>query len=180
MRETQESDMGHTERIAQLRLIAIAATIIVIDQLTKAWVRANLPLHVSWNPIAWLDPIVTLTHVQNTGAAFGLLPSLGGAFAVVAVAVVAMILLFHRRLAHGSLLLQLTFGLQLGGAIGNLIDRIARGYVTDFVDLRWWPVFNVADSALVVGTILLGIYALFLDREVREPAPERAPDEASV
>lgn len=175
--------MSKTEHLAQVRLIGLAAVIVALDQLTKSWVRANLPLHVSWNPISWLDPIVTLTHVQNTGAAFGMLPSLGGVFAVVAVVVVAMILLFYRRLAQGSLLLQVTFGLQLGGAVGNLIDRLARGYVTDFVDLRWWPVFNVADSALVIGTILLAIYALFLDRELKaetEPdhaAPERAADD---
>lgn len=177
--------MSTIERLAQARLIGLAAAIVALDQVTKAWVRANLPLHVSWNPLPWLDPFVTLTHVQNTGAAFGLLPSLGGVFAVVAVAVVVMILLFYRRLAQGSLLLQVTFGLQLGGAIGNLIDRLARGYVTDFVDLRWWPVFNVADSALVVGTILLAIYALFLDREpgtapgTDRPAPEQATDDVA-
>lgn len=156
-------------RRSRVGLFLIAAVVIAIDQYTKALVRAHLPLNVSWNPIAWLDPIVTLTHVQNTGAAFGLLPQFGGMFIIIAIVVVLLIILFYRQLAQGSFLLQVAFGLQLGGALGNLCDRLARGYVTDFVDLRWWPVFNVADSAIVVGTILLTYYVLFI-----EGAKERA------
>ncbi len=160
--------MGALKR-TRLGLFLIAAAVIALDQYTKALVRAHLPLNVSWNPIAWLDPIVTLTHVQNTGAAFGLLPQFGGMFILIAIVVVLLIILFYRQLAQGSFLLQMAFGLQLGGALGNLCDRLARGYVTDFIDFRWWPVFNVADSAIVVGTILLVYYVLFV-----EGAKERA------
>ncbi len=150
-------------------LFAIALVIAVLDQYTKALVRANLPLNVSWMPIAWLDRFVTLTHVRNTGAAFGILPHLGGVFRIVSLVVIAAIIFYFRQLAGTSWLLRLAFGLQLGGATGNLIDRLARGYVTDFIDVRVWPIFNVADSAIVVGTILLAYYALFV-----EPSTQRA------
>ncbi len=160
----------------QVLLFALAAVIFGLDQYTKSLVRAHLPLNESWNPIAWLDPIVTLTHVRNTGAAFGLLPGMGVMFILVAIVVIALIVLFYRRIAQSSLILTIALGLQLGGSTGNLLDRLVRGYVTDFVDFRWWPVWNVADASLVVGAILLGIYTLFLDRE---SAPQR-PAEGAV
>lgn len=144
-------------------LFAIALAIVALDQYTKALVRANLPLNTSWMPIPWLDPLVTLTHVRNTGAAFGLLPSLGGVFRIVSLVVVLAIIFYFRQLAANSWLLCVAFGLQLGGAAGNLVDRLARGYVTDFIDVRVWPIFNVADSAIVVGTVLLAYYALFVE-----------------
>lgn len=170
--------MGALKR-TRVGLFIIALVVIVIDQYTKALVRAHLPLNVSWNPVDWLDPIVTLTHVQNTGGAFGLFPQFGGMFIIVAFVVIFLIILFYRQLAQGAFLLQVAFGLQLGGALGNLCDRLARGYVTDFVDLRWWPVFNVADSAIVIGTILLAYYVLFLERgEERADAPQK--DDAAL
>lgn len=154
-------------------LFGIALVVIVLDQYTKALVRQNLPLNTSWMPIPWLDPFVTLTHVRNTGAAFGLFPSLGGVFRLVSLVVVVAIIFFFRQLAATSWLLRIALGLQLGGAAGNLIDRLTLGYVTDFVDVRVWPIFNVADSAIVVGTALLAYYALFV-----EPAAHKA--EAAV
>ena len=144
-------------------LFVVALAIIALDQYTKALVRESLPLNASWMPIPWLDPFVTLTHVRNTGAAFGLFPSLGGLFRLVSLVVVVAIIFFFRRLAATSWLLCIAFGLQLGGATGNLIDRMVLGYVTDFVDVRVWPIFNVADSAIVVGTVLLAYYALFVE-----------------
>ena len=148
----------------RLALFVIAAVVIAADRYTKNLARTYLPLHRSWNPIAWLDPIVTLTHIRNTGAAFGLFPNLGIVFVLVAVAVVVAIAVYYRQLATASWVLQLALGLQLGGAAGNMIDRIIYGYVIDFIDFRVWPVFNIADSSLVVGTILLAYYALFVDR----------------
>lgn len=157
-------------------LFAIALAVIALDQYTKALVRANLPLNTSWMPIPWLDPFVTLTHVRNTGAAFGLFPSLGGVFRFVALVVVVAIIVFFRRLAATSWLLRIAFGLQLGGAAGNLIDRLTMGYVTDFVDVRVWPIFNVADSAIVVGTVFLAYYALFVEPSAARQA-EASPQE---
>lgn len=157
-------------------LFAVALAIVALDQYTKVLVRGNLPLNTSWMPIPWLDPIVTLTHTRNTGAAFGLFPSLGGVFRLVSLVVVVAIIFFFRRLAATSWLLRIAFGLQLGGAAGNLVDRVVLGYVTDFIDVRVWPIFNVADSAIVVGTVLLAYYALFVEPSAARRA-ESTPQE---
>jgi len=146
-----------------LSMFGISLLVVALDQYTKYLVRSHLPLNHSWNPIAWLAPIVTLTHTQNTGAAFGLFPNMSIFFVIVALVVVGAIIVYYRQLAAGSWMLRLAFGLQLGGAVGNLIDRVRQGYVTDFLDFRVWPVFNIADSAVVVGTALLAVYALFMD-----------------
>ncbi|MCD6518425.1 MAG: signal peptidase II [Anaerolineae bacterium] len=160
----------------RLSLLVIGAIVIAVDQFTKSWVRQHIPLYASWNPLPWLRPIVTLTHVRNTGAAFGFLPQFGSVFIIIALMVVLLIFVFYRQLARGSWVLHLALGLQLGGATGNLIDRLVRGYVTDFIDFHVWPVFNVADSSIVVGTALLAYYSLFLDRE--DEGEHQAPVEA--
>lgn len=161
-----------------LVLFAVSALVIALDQYTKALVREHLTPYVSWNPIAWLDPFVTLTYVKNTGAAFGLFPNMGALFIVVAIAVVVLIVVYYRRLAESSWLLRIAFGLQLGGAIGNnLIDRLFRGYVTDFIDVRIWPIWNVADASIVVGTALLAYYAIFCDHQAQS---EEAPVEVNA
>jgi len=147
-----------------LFLVLLGGCVVALDQWTKQWVRSHIPLGVSWDPIPWLNRIVTFTHVDNSGAAFGLFPGLSSVFVVIAMVVIVGIFFFYRRMAQSSWLLLISLGLQLGGATGNLIDRLLRdGRVTDFVDFRVWPVFNVADSAVVIGTALLAYYALFVD-----------------
>ena len=168
--------MAYRSAWSRFWLAAIGLLVIALDQWTKAWVRNNLPLNISSNPVPWLDPIFTFTHTQNTGAAFGLFKNLGGVFVLVALAVILAIAIYYQQLASNSWLLRVAFGLQLGGAAGNLIDRLRFGYVTDFVDVRWWPIFNVADSSVVVGAILLAYYALFLDRPVGEVRTDQSPD----
>ena len=96
-----------------------------------------------------------LTYVQNTGAAFGFLRGKTLFFIVVAVLVLGFIIFLAPRLSREKPLLGLVFGLLLGGALGNLIDRIRFGYVIDFLDFRVWPVFNIADMAIVVGVCFL-------------------------
>lgn len=145
-----------------LFLIALAS--IALDRYTKYLVRTYLPLRQSWNPIPWLNPIFTFTHIRNTGAAFGLFSNMSVVFIFIALAVIVAIVIYYRQLATASWVLQVALGLQLGGAVGNMIDRILYGYVTDFIDFRVWPVFNVADASIVVGTILLAYYALFMER----------------
>ncbi|MCS6963798.1 signal peptidase II [Thermoflexus sp.] len=125
------------------------------DQLSKAWVRENLALYESWAPIPALARYFTFTHVTNTGIAFGLFREWGSILVAVAVVVIAFLLLYTRQLATARWPIQLAMGLQLGGAFGNLIDRIRFGFVTDFLDFKFWPVFNLADSAIVVGMLLL-------------------------
>jgi len=166
-------------------LFAISTVVIGLDQWTKAWVRATLPEGASLEPVSWLASFVRFTHVHNTGVAFGMLQNKGNLFVYVTLAVVLIIVFYYRRMATQHWMLCTALGLQLGGSIGNLIDRIARGYVTDFVNVSFFAVFNIADSALVVGALLLGYYALFMERDkpVQTPATPSAqppaPDESS-
>ena len=143
----------------------VALSIVVFDQLSKYWVRTHLQPGVPWDAVAWLRPILSLTFVTNTGVVFGLFPGLGWLFAAVHVVAIGLILYFYYSLPAQTWVTRVTMGLLLGGACGNLIDRLWRGWVTDFVDLNFWPmqdwaVFNVADSAVVVSTCILMVYVL--------------------
>ena len=162
---------------SDVALFGLAALIIAADQWTKYWVRQTIPLYRSAMPIEWLEPYVRFTHIQNPGAAFGLGQDFGNLLIVTALFAVLLIVLYFRRLAVDSLLLRLALGLQLGGAVGNLIDRLTIGAVIDFVDLGWFPVFNVADSAITIGSVLLAYYAIFLDRPIFEPDEAESQDE---
>jgi signal peptidase II len=162
------SESLRTKTRANLVLFGLAALIIALDQASKVWIRQTLLPYQSTMPIRWLEPYVVFTHVENPGAAFGMGQGLGTVFVFAAFFAVALIVLYFRRFVHESRLLGIALGLQLGGAVGNLIDRLTIGAVTDFINLGWFPVFNVADSAITVGSILLAYYALFLDRPPTE------------
>jgi signal peptidase II len=134
-----------------------ALGILLLDQLSKAVVRAFLPIGHSFPP----DTPIRLTHVTNTGAAFGLFQGSGTVLTVVALVGVVLLLLYYRSFGLRHPLLRVSLALQLGGALGNLTDRLRQGYVTDFIDLRVWPIFNLADSAITIGAFLLIAVALF-------------------
>lgn len=108
---------------------------------------------------------VRLTHTTNPGAAFGLLAH-PGFLTGLSLAVIAVLLLFYRQPLFDSPFLRPALGVVLGGGVGNLLDRLRQGYVTDFVDLRVWPVFNLADAAIVVGSGVL-VYVLLLGKPGR-------------
>jgi signal peptidase II len=127
-------------------LLGTAAVVFGLDHLTKWLVVQHLALGAHWPS----SGPVTIHHIQNQGAAFGLFPQLQTVFLVVAVLVSAYIIFAGPRFAAG-LGAQVTLGAILGGAVANAVDRFAQGYVVDFIDLQRWPVFNVADSAIVVG-----------------------------
>jgi signal peptidase II len=135
--------------------------VVVADQITKRLAEGRLRDQRSF-PI--VDDILRLTYVENRGAAFGVLQDQTTFFVLVGILVIGVIAASYRYLPRSGFLLHLALGLQLGGAIGNLIDRVRQGYVVDFVDFgyraNWWPVFNVADSAIVVGVALLALNAL--------------------
>jgi signal peptidase II len=133
---------------------------LVIDQISKRLVMTSFSLGESWNPVASLERWVSLTYVTNTGAAFGLFPDYGGIFMVIALVVVAIIILYYRHVPGDQWWVQISLGLQLGGALGNLVDRLHYGHVIDFIDFKVWPVFNVADSALFIGTVILAFHLL--------------------
>jgi len=133
----------------------LAAAIIAADQLTKAWLVSFLAPGQSVNVIG---DLIRLVHSQNNGGLFGLLHGQAVPFALVSLVVVGLIVVFHGR-SDGSQYLSITLGLLLGGAVGNLIDRIRLGYVVDFVDaglgtLRWYT-FNVADAGISFAILLL-------------------------
>ncbi len=129
--------------------------IVVADQLSKAWIRTNLPEGRSLFETGFLR----ITHVHNTGAAFGLFPDQSFALIIVALIGITAILvyalvIYHRFPWLDGMLSKSALGLVLGGAVGNLIDRLRFGYVTDFIDFGFWPAFNIADSAITVGVII--------------------------
>jgi signal peptidase II len=144
-----------------LLFLGVAVAVVVADQITKRVAEDQLREQRS---VPVVDDILRLTYVQNRGAAFGVLQDQTAFFVLVGVIVIGVIAVSYRYLPRGGFLLHLALGLQLGGAIGNLIDRVRQGYVVDFVDFgyraNWWPVFNVADSAIVIGVALLALNAL--------------------
>lgn len=137
---------------------------VIIDQLVKREVMVVLRPGQSWAPIPALERWFSFTYVTNTGAAFGLFPSHGYVFMVVAAVVAVAIAIYYWHMPAGQVLIKLSLGLQLGGAMGNLVDRLLYGHVVDFIDFKFWPVFNLADTSIVVGVALLA-YALLKDSE---------------
>jgi signal peptidase II len=155
-------------------LYIVAITVIVLDQWSKYLVKANLELYTYYAPIPEIENFFRLSHVTNTGMAFGLFPSGGWLFTLLAPIVSIAIIIYNQKLEPGNRLLRLALGLQLGGALGNLIDRLTQGYVTDFMDFGPWPVWNIADLAVVSGTVLL---AFVLFQEERQAKGVEAYDE---
>jgi signal peptidase II len=153
-------------------LFSIAGTIILFDQLTKAWVRNNIPFGEMWAPIPGLEDIARIVHWRNTGAAFGMFQELSIVFTVLAIIVSIAIVYYYPRIPSTDWPLRLALGLQLGGAIGNLIDRLFIGHVTDFISLFNFAVFNIADASISVGVAVLVIGVWIKDRQEPEAPPE--------
>lgn len=130
----------------------LALAILVLDRLLKIWIVRSLPL---WTTRPLLGNWLHLTHVRNTGAAFGLFGGQALPLAIISIALFAGLFLWRDQLRQLGTWGNLALALIAGGAIGNLYDRLAYGYVIDFLDLKAWPVFNLADSAVVVGAALL-------------------------
>lgn len=145
---------------SRVLLVIVAVIAWVVDQVTKTLVVQNLALGETFAPIPALARFFTFTHTTNTGAAFGLFPDAGWIFVIVAIIVISAILFYYRHLPTEHLLVRVSLGLQLGGALGNLTDRLVRGSVVDFLDFKIWPVFNVADSCIVVGVAILAFYLM--------------------
>ena len=138
-------------------VLGVAILVFALDRLTKTLVQQSIPLHESRDVVG---EYVRIVHTQNTGAAFGLLPERTTLLSVLSVFAVLAIVYYYRQFANSSPLVTATLGMQLGGAFGNLLDRIRDGYVVDFIDVgvpggvRFWA-FNVADSSIVVGIIVV-------------------------
>jgi signal peptidase II len=165
-------------------VLLVAAIIIALDQWTKIWVRATIPDFTYIVPIEQLGDYFVFEHVHNYGAAFGILQNQGNLFIVIAVVVTVAILYYAGTLNPRQRLLRFLLGLQLGGALGNVIDRLYQGYVTDFVrvgipGVYYWPNFNIADSAIVCGVIGLAIY-IFVEDFRNQRAQRQAAQIAST
>jgi len=149
-------------------VFSLAALLVVVaDQLSKLWIRSNLAVGQSLFELGFLQII----HVPlNTGAAFGLFQGQSFALTIVSVVAVAVILVYalfiYRRFPRlDNMLGKSALGLILGGAAGNLIDRLRFGGVTDFISVgNWWPAFNIADSAVTIGVIIFAYSLLRLAR----------------
>ncbi len=166
-------------RFTNKRLIllgVLALVVVALDQLAKAWIRGNLAVG---DEIVLVPNVVHLSHVLNRGAAWSMLSGQRWLLVFVTIAVVGAILSVARGLVQKSALGAWSIGLILGGALGNLIDRVLHGHVTDMIDMdtslsfvRTFPVFNLADSALTMGVILLLWLSLWPGKiKTSSPAP---------
>jgi len=160
-----------------LFLFFVAGVIIAVDQWTQALVREDVPLGGDWlpGPLAWLLPYARIVHWNNSGAAFGFFQNGGLLFTVLAVIVAGVILSYYPTVPRRDVLLRLSLGMLLGGSIGNLVDRLAFGHitqlvfgsVTDFISLGNFAVFNVADASITVGVFFLILSAWLNDRNMK-------------
>ena len=149
-------------------LLQLAALALALDQLTKFVVRQTLEWHYSWPAYGFFR----FTHVQNTGSAFGLFQGNNIPLLIVSLVGVAVLAYIYRTQERPGLLMRISIALMMGGALGNLVDRIWQGHVTDFIDIGPWPVFNLADSSIVVGLAIMA-WVLVMNRD---QAPAVEPD----
>lgn len=145
-----------------------ALATLVLDQTSKSLVRAWLPLGLS---VPVVPNAFHITHTQNPGAAFGLFPNATMLLIVIALSISA-ILLWLGRQGFDSKQVAAAAGMMLGGALGNLVDRIRFGAVTDFIDLRVWPIFNIADAALTMGALFLFWWSISSPTEALSDEPK--------
>lgn len=144
-------------------LIIVTGPLVLVDQWTKWLVRSNLPLGATWLPegFEWLGPYARIVNWHNTGAAFGMFQGGSMVFTVLAFLVIGAILYYFPQVEKKDWYLRVALSMQLAGAVGNLVDRLMQnGRVTDFISVGTFPVFNVADASISVGTavLLVGVY----------------------
>jgi len=147
---------------AYLFLFPISFFLVALDQLTKTLVRSNLAFNELWMPVAWLAPYARFVNWHNTGAAFGIFQGMNGIFMALAGVIIILILIYFPMIPAADKYFRLALSLQMAGAMGNLIDRLIRGYVTDFISIGRFPVFNVADSCITMGVVVL-LFGMWLE-----------------
>ena len=164
------------ERLADYGLlIVIAGLIVILDQWTKTLVRQSLSLGETWMPVEWLEPYVRVVNWHNTGAAFGIFQQGGLIFTILAIVVTIFILYYFPQVPRKDWPLRVAMGMQLGGALGNLTDRLRFGAVTDFISVGKFPVFNVADSSISVGVAVLILGVWISERKAKKENEEEPP-----
>lgn len=150
-------------------MFIIPILIIILDQLTKYWAVGTL---MGEKPIVLIEGFLQLNFVKNYGAAFGIMMNQRVFFLIITV-IIVIGMIYYIRKYNNTRIMNYSLVMILGGAIGNFIDRLRIGYVIDFIDVNFWgvydfPVFNIADSFIVIGTILLVILVLTNNHEVNE------------
>lgn len=162
-------------------LLGLAAVIVALDQWTKWLVRTNLPFQSTWLPswLEWLAPYARIVNWSNSGAAFGTFQNGNTVFTVLAIIVIAAILYYYPRVEANDWTLRLAMGLQLGGAAGNLVDRLFLKRVTDFIAIGTFPVFNIADASISVGVAVLLLGVWLKDRAERRRVTTIKEEDAS-
>ena len=150
-------------------LIQLAVLVFLADQFTKYLVRESLLLHESLPR----EGFVRITHTFNTGSIFGLFQGQNTPLILVSFVGVAVLILLYRSQRYPTGLLRLSLGLQLGGAFGNLVDRVRLGHVTDWADIGPWPVFNIADASIVTGLVILAWLFIMTERSSSSREPDR-------
>jgi signal peptidase II len=152
-----------------IALAAIALAAVAADQLTKHIVASQVQLD---DGVHVLGPL-WIHHVRNSGIAFGFFSQATAVVIVLTAIAVAWMLVFFARSGARHPILPVALGLVIGGSTSNLLDRVRLGYVTDFLDFRWWPAFNLADSFIVVGVLVLLATLVLSERDPRPPRPVR-------
>lgn len=137
-------------------LFYITIPIILLDQLSKMIVEKKIELY---HRIPVIKGVLDISHVTNDGAAFGIIRGRNWLFVIITFVAIGFVIFYFKRFQESSWM-RVSLGFLLGGAIGNLIDRIRNGYVTDFINFNFWPTFNVADIAVSIGAFLLMFYML--------------------
>jgi signal peptidase II len=148
--------------------------VVAADQLTKWWITGWWEKTMPPDGVLWNGGFVQIIYLQNTGAAFGIFRGFNLIFIIVYLIILAvfvtLIIKYHNnRYVANSLIARLVVGLILGGMIGNLTDRLRIGHVTDFIDFKVWPAFNVADSSLVLAMIIVVVYLIFFSGRLTQP-----------
>ena len=166
-------------------IFVIAAMIVALDQWTKWLVRTNIPAGQTWLPasLQWLSPYARIVNWYNRGAAFGFFQQGNMVFTVLAFVVIGAIIYYYPQISSVDWPLRLAMSMQLGGALGNLIDRLHIGHVTDFISIGTFPVFNIADSSISVGCVvlILGVWwqEHLAKKEKVQATPPDQPHEAT-
>lgn len=147
--------------------LIVAAIAVVIDQVTKAMVINAFGPSEDGKYTVIIPNVLDFRHDQNTGSAFSLFQGRSTFLLLIGLIVIGILVFYYRSLPQGNPLLRIAVGAVLGGAVGNIIDRVRLGHVTDWFHIAHYPTFNFADSCITVGMLTLAIYFLFLDRPAR-------------
>ncbi len=155
---------------AYLLLLPVAGVIILLDQWTKYLLRTNLAVGETWAPWPWLAPYARAVHWYNTGVAFGMFQDKNVLFLILAVLVSLAIIIYFPRIPASEKALRVALSMQLGGALGNAIDRVQFGHVIDFISVGNFPVWNVADASITVGVVVLLLGILIQEYKQKKAA----------